>query len=162
MKIVPHQPQGGSQQNGWRWSRDHLQIRLRTGLVEVILRWIPNDKSLRHFIVRIMCLVHCLAFWQFLNLVRKRWLFAFKLMEFLHGKMCVMEDKKKYVFIFSNTWWEKAEATLLCLKSSFPVQRNICGSRYNSSFIDFPKVMIDSKKEALSEVQLYGGIQGHR
>lgn len=34
-------------------------------------------------------------------------------MEFLHRKIYVMEDKKKCVFIFSNTWWEKAESKLI-------------------------------------------------
>lgn len=40
-------------------------------------------------------------------------------MEFLHGKIYVMEDKKKCVFIFSNTWWEKAESKLI-KKQKFP------------------------------------------
>lgn len=63
------------------------------------------------------------------NLVRKRLWSVFKLVEFLHKKICVMEDKKKYVFIFSNTWWEKAEANYSISKHSLTVQRNLLWSR---------------------------------
>lgn len=78
----------------------------------------------------------------------------FKLMEFLHGKIYVMEDKKKYVFIFSNSWWENSESNYsIYKKKKIPhADKAYILSRYSSSFIDFPRTIIDSK-EALSEVQ---------
>lgn len=77
-------------------------------------------------------------------------------MEFLHGKIYVIEDKK-YVFIFSNTWWEKAESnySIFFQKKQFPCvkKKAYIVSRHNSSFVDFPGVITDSKKEALLEQQ---------
>lgn len=66
--------------------------------------------------------------------------------------------------LFFNTWWENAESNYSIKKRSFHVKKieAYIVSKYHSSLIDFPGVMIDSQKESPSEVKLDSRTEGHR
>lgn len=63
-----------------------------------------------------------------------------------------MEDKK-YVFIFSNTWVKGRRNNYSILKNSLTVQEAYSETDRTSINLLFLKMMLESNKQVLSEVQ---------